>query len=156
MYLSLFSHLAHISCFCSAKRFDETIHEKIQQANDTGILPNQLNSESKQLHKNWLRKERKMHQAAAQFTAITQYDTIRAELEAELANQKQSAEKTKTLKDQLVALKASGASYRSQQKGAKRGLQYHPDPEDVDNSAARETDTLTFNFTCTCSLNFYM
>jgi hypothetical protein len=141
MYLNLFSHLAHISCFCSAKRFDETIREKIQQANDTGILPNRLNSESKRLHKNRLRKESKMRQAAARHTAITQYDTIRAELEAELANRKQSAEKTKALKDQLATLKASGASYRSQQKGAKRGLQYHPDPEDVYNSAARETGT---------------
>jgi hypothetical protein len=36
-----------------------------------------------------------------------------------MANQKQSAEKMKALKDQLATLKASGASYQSQQKGTK-------------------------------------
>jgi len=72
-----------------------------------------------------------MRKASARRTAITEYDTVHARLEAELANRKESAEKTKALKEQLAALKASGAVYKSPRKGAKRGLQYHPDPEDM-------------------------
>ena len=51
-----------------------------------------------------------MRQASGRRTAIAQYDTIRAELDAELANRKESTEKSKALKEQLAALKASGTS----------------------------------------------
>lgn len=143
MYLSPSPIKLTCHVFFSAKRFDESVCEKIQQANNTGILPNRLNSESKRLRKNRLRKESKMRQASTRCTAIAQYDTICAELEAELANRKESTEKSKALKEQLAALKASGTSYRSRRKGAKRGLQYHPDPEDVDDGLiARETGML--------------
>ena len=148
MYLLTFiNHVTpHVSY--SAKRFDEAIREKIRQANDTGIFPNRLNSESKWLHKNQLCKGGKMCQASGRRTMINQYDTIQAELEAELANRKESAEKTKSLKEQLAALKASGTTYRSRRKGAKRGLQYHPEAEDVDdNLVVRGTGNLGFYFT---------
>ena len=82
-----------------------------------------------------------MRQASACRTVIAQYDTIQAELEAELANRKESVEKTRALKEQLAAMKASGTTYRSHQKGAKQGLQYHPEPEDMDDNLVARTDS---------------